>query len=163
MLKHIILAGCTFLLFFAPITFADGKNRNNDSNEKRIIYSHLTVDDLRDNILAVESERISVLGVLMPLREEGRIVNALLVPNKEFLSFEPWIASSFSIRLGNIVDTDGDLRINEACYGEFVMVSGVAKIFSGMPSIDVFLLNKAVRDASVKCLTEHRTGEPKTD
>src|SRR5690625_4072752 len=96
----------------------------------------LTVDDVRVRSGLYFGHNVRVIGVLYPLFDGDVAVNAVLIPNKDFLEFSRTFLDSFFVRLGDIMVPEGGVAIKEECFGEYVSVTGTMSSFSGLPSLE---------------------------
>ena len=142
--SRIIVALC--LLYQLQSSYAQENNAN-----EWIPSGSITVEEFRILFPNINGDSITVLGALLPYynSKNSVIVNAGLVPNKDYLKFDRHTQKAFSISLLNVTIREGGTSIKKECFGEWVTVTGTAILFSGTPAIDdIAFIQKADSDHS---------------
>jgi len=131
---------------------------NVEHQECHMLASTLTVHDFRKCFRILEGKRVSVIGVIKPLYNNGEVVNIDLVPDKDFADFPQSFLQRFSVLMIGEFDDDGASRITENCFGNFAVVSGTAGMFSGMPAIkDPAIIVGFKGGESISCIEAPRS------
>src|SRR5690625_6382375 len=99
----------------------------------------LTVDDVRVRSGLYFGHNVRVIGVLYPLFDGDVAVNAVLIPNKDFLEFRRTFLDSYFVMLGVIMLSEGGVAIKEVCFGVYVLVIGTLCFVIGLVLFVLFV------------------------